>query len=60
MDDAAKPYQIGAILMTSLRLALVLTPAAQDDKRGEKNKYRRSSSCSVNFSVIAGYLIFGT
>ena len=27
-------------LMTSLRLALALTPAAQDDKRGEKTKYR--------------------
>ena len=32
--------KIGAILMTSLRLALALTPAAQDDKRGEKTKYR--------------------
>ena len=36
--------KIGAILMTSLRLALALTPAAQDDKRGVKNKYRRSSA----------------
>ena len=32
------------ILMTSLRLALALTPAAQDHKRGEKNKYHRSSA----------------
>ena len=31
-----------AILMTSLCLALALTPAAQDDKRGEKNKHRSS------------------
>ena len=59
--------KIGAILMTSLRLALPLTPAAQDDKRGEKTKYstiealhQLDSSCSVNFSVIAGHLISGT
>ena len=32
--------KIGAILMTSLRLALALTPAAHDDKSGEKTKYR--------------------
>ena len=32
--------KIGAILMTSLRLELALTPTAQDDKRGEKTKYR--------------------
>ena len=31
--------RLGAILMRSLRLALALTPAAQDDKRGEKTKY---------------------
>ena len=36
--------KISAILMTSLRLALALTPAAQDDKRGEKNKYRTNRS----------------
>ena len=36
--------KIGAILMTSLRLVLALTPAAQDDKCGEKNKYRKSSA----------------
>ena len=53
--------------MMSLRLALALTPAAQDNKRGEKTKYRTieaqhqlDSSCSVNFSAIAGYLISGT
>ena len=36
--------KIGAILMTSLRRALVLTPAALDDKRGVKNNYHRSSA----------------
>ena len=35
--------KMGAILMTSLRLALAPTPAAQDDKRGVKNKYCKSS-----------------
>ena len=35
---------IGAILMTSLRLVLALTPAAQDDKRGENTKYHRSAA----------------
>ena len=35
---------VGAIITTSLRLALALTPAAQDDKRGVNNKYYRSSA----------------
>ena len=35
--------KIGAILITSLRLALALTPATQDDKCGVKNKYHKSS-----------------
>ena len=36
--------KIDAILMTLLCLALALTPAAQDDKCGVKNKYHRSSA----------------
>ena len=36
--------KIGAILITSLRLALALTPATQDDKCGVKNKYHKSSA----------------
>ena len=41
--------KIGEILMTSLRLALALTPAAQVDKRGTVGA--QHSSCSVNLAL---------
>ena len=42
--------KIGAILMTSLRLALALTPASQDDKRGEKLSKTRAVPSTLALS----------